>query len=278
MLQEERAKVWRVSNIPGIELLQATFTTHLFPKHFHESYGIGLSQRGSGIIHCQGTKYIAPPEHLIFFHPGEVHSGYANEQNPWTYSMIYLDVNSIEEILEGYRQTISFPETTFHNWAIASIFSHTHKLFSQSASKLEHEMLLQSFVKRLARIVGISPIVRSQFKESKAIQLVKEYLEANYQDNVSIKTLSNLTNLSPNYLITAFRKEVGIPPHSYQIQMRVKRAKDELFTDRPLVQIAAELGFCDQSHFTRCFKRIVGVTPGIYRQSSFIQDRSRSDI
>ena len=146
MVQQEYAKVWQVFHIQGLELLQATFTTHSFPKHFHESYGIGLSDRGSGIIHCQGTKYLAPPEHLIFFHPGEVHSGYANECNPWTYRMMYLDLSLISEMLEGYSQIISFPETVFSNQAIAKIFNHTHKLLSQSASKLEHETLLQNFV------------------------------------------------------------------------------------------------------------------------------------
>jgi len=76
MTQQERATVWQVSNkVQGLELLHATFITHSFPKHFHESYGIGLSWQGSGTIHCHGT-YLAPPDHLIFFHPGEVHSGY----------------------------------------------------------------------------------------------------------------------------------------------------------------------------------------------------------
>ena len=272
MAQQERAQVWQASNVQGLELLQATFITHSFPKHFHESYGIGLSERGSGIIYCQGTRYIAPPEHLIFFHPGEVHSGYANDHNPWTYRMMYIDITLITEILEGYSQTISFPETIFHNRAIASTFRLAHKLFSQSASKLEHEVLLQNFVKRLSKQAGIYSTTQ-QRQDSRAVKLVREYLEENYQENVSIKTLCYLTDLSSNYLITAFRQEVGIPPHSYQIQVRVRRAKDDLLTHKPLVQVATDTGFCDQSHFTRCFKRLVGVTPGIYRKSSFVQDR-----
>ncbi|MGK7935337.1 MAG: AraC family transcriptional regulator [Xenococcaceae cyanobacterium] len=274
MTQQEYAKVWQVSHLQGLELLQATFTTHSFPKHFHESYGIGLSERGSGIIYCQGTKYLAPPDHLIFFHPGAVHSGYANDRNPWTYRMMYLDLSLISEMLEGYSQTISFPDTIFSNRAIAKIFNHTHKLFSQSASKLEHETILRNFVQQLAQQAGISSPTKLKLPEHKAIKLVKEYLDTNYQKNISIRKLCKLTGFSPNYLITAFCHEVGIPPHSYQLQVRVQRAKNDLLTHHPLAQIAAELGFCDQSHFTRCFKRIVGVTPGIYRQSSFIQDKS----
>lgn len=187
--------------------------------------------------------------------------------------MMYLDTTLVIHSLEGYWQTISFPETIFHNRAIAGIFSHTHKLFSQTASRLEHEVLLQNFVKRLSQQGGIRLTTQQRFQGSRAVKLVREYLEDNYQENISIKALCHLTGLSPNYLITGFRKEVGIPPHSYQIQVRVQRAKKALLTHKSLVQVATEAGFCDQSHFTRCFKQIVGVTPGMYRSSSFIQDR-----
>ena len=269
MAQPEIAKVWRVPHLRGLELLQATFTTHSFPKHFHESYGIGLCDRGSGIIYCHGTKYIAPPQHLIFFHPGEVHSGYANEQNPWTYRMIYLDVSVISEVIEDYGQTISFPQTTFANRSISHFFSHAHQLFSQSASKLEHDELLQGFVKKLREQAGILPKTYLNFQENKAIKLIREYLEENYQENVSIRKLCRLTGWSPSYLVTTFHQKLGIPPHSYQMQVRIQRAKKQLLTNKPLAQVALDVGFCDQSHLTRCFKRVIGVTPGVYRNSSF---------
>ena len=269
MLQEEIAKVWRVPHLQGLELLQATLTTHSFPKHFHESYGIGLGDRGSGVIYCQGTKYIAPPQHLIFFHPGEVHSGYANEQNPWTYRMIYLDVSVINQVIENYGQIISFPQTTFSNRSIANLFDCTHQLFSQSASKLEHDESLQNFVKRLIKQASIIPKTSSNSQEHKAIKLIREYLEENYQENVSLERLCSLTGWSPSYLVTTFRQKLGIPPHSYQMQVRVQRAKKHLLTNKPLVKVALDVGFFDQSHLTRCFKRVMGVTPGAYRNSNF---------
>ena len=278
MIKQEQAKVWQVSDVQGLELLQATFITHSFPKHFHESYGIGLSEQGSGIIHCQGTKHIAPPRQLIFFPPGQVHSGYANEQAPWTYRMMYLDVALVVEIIQGYSSTVSFPNTTFSNQAIALAFIFTHRLFSQSASTLEREASLQNFVKLLYQQARRRFQTQHKFCDSRAIKLVREYLEANYQENVSMRTLAHLTGLSSNYLITAFRREVGISPHRYQAQVRVYKAKHDLQTQKPLAQVAIDAGFCDQSHFNRCFKRLVGVTPGIYRNSNFIQDRASAPI
>lgn len=273
MAKQEHARVWRASNVPGLELLYATFITHSFPKHFHESYGIGLSDRGTGVIHCQGTKYTTPPGQLIFFHPGEVHSGYANEQEPWTYRMMYLDITLVSKVLEGYSPTVSFPETTFCNKAIAAAFILTHDLFTQSASTLEHEAFLHNFVKLLVQQTKNQSRTEQTVRDFKTVKLVREYLEENYRDNISITTVANLTGLSPNYLVTAFRREVGIPPHSYQTQVRVQRAKYDLHTQKPLAQVAIDAGFCDQSHFNRCFKRLVGVTPGYYRESNFIQDR-----
>jgi AraC-like DNA-binding protein len=259
-MAQEQANVWRASDVPGIELLQATFTTHSFPKHFHESYGIGLSDRGSGIIHSQGAKHVAASRQLIFFHPGQVHSGYANEQAAWTYRMIYLDLALVTE-LEENTSTISFSETTFDNRAIATAFTATHSRFSQSASTLERETFLQNFVKILKQQTEDRCVKQHFGRNSKAVKFVQEYLEANYQKNVSIKTLAHLAGFSPNYLVTAFHREVGIPPHQYQAQVRVRYAKTDLRTQKSLAQIAIDTGFCDQSHLNRCFKRLVGVNP-----------------
>lgn len=167
-----------------------------FAKHFHDSYGIGLSDQGSGVIHCQGTKYITSPKQLIFFHPGQVHSGYANQQAPWTYRMIYLDVALVIETLQGDVSTLSFPETSFHNWAITPAFSATHDLFAQSASTLERETTLQNFVKLLYEQASGHSQVQPRVNKPSVVKLIREYLRANYQDNVSLVTLAHLTNLT----------------------------------------------------------------------------------
>ena len=76
--------------------------------------------------------------------------------------------------------------------------------------------------------------------------------------------LAEIAGLSPFHLSRIFAKEVGVPPHSYQLQIRLKKATDLLALGRPIVEVALETGFCDQSHFQKAFKKKFSITPGEY--------------
>lgn len=114
--------------------------------------------------------------------------------------------------------------------------------------------------------------LRSAKPETKAIALIRAYLEAHYAENVSIDALAQLVGLSPYYLIRSFHRQVGLPPHGYQRHWQLLQAKRALRTSKPLSEVAIEHGFYDQSHLTRHFKRAFGVTPGQYRESNSVQD------
>ena len=73
-----------------------------------------------------------------------------------------------------------------------------------------------------------------------------------------------MCGLSPFHLIRSFSDSVGMTPHSYLMQVRATRARDLLLAGIPISTSAFECGFSDQSHLTRTFKRIFGVTPGAY--------------
>jgi AraC-like DNA-binding protein len=87
-------------------------------------------------------------------------------------------------------------------------------------------------------------------------------MEASYMDNPSLEDLAHIAGLSPFHLTRVFHEATGLPPHTYLTQLRVSRAKQRLQAGDPIADVAAATGFSDQSHLTRRFKRIVGVTPG----------------
>ena len=72
--------------------------------------------------------------------------------------------------------------------------------------------------------------------------------------------------LSPYYLLRAFRAEVGMPPYTYLENVRIRYTQRLIKAGKPLAEVAAEVGFSSQSHMTRQFKKIIGVTPGQYAQ------------
>lgn len=92
-------------------------------------------------------------------------------------------------------------------------------------------------------------------------------LEGSLEQNISLDTLASLCNVSRFKLIRQFKSEYGVPPHRFHIHVRIRRAKQMLLQQRSLVDTALACGFSDQSHLTRHFKQIVGVTPGRFVES-----------
>jgi transcriptional regulator GlxA family with amidase domain len=92
-----------------------------------------------------------------------------------------------------------------------------------------------------------------------------------WDENVSLDELARQARLSRFSLIRAFRRHVGMPPHAYQLRVRIHRCRSLLVAGLPLAQIASLGGFADQSHFTKTFKKVLGVTPGRY-----LEERQRA--
>ncbi len=113
---------------------------------------------------------------------------------------------------------------------------------------------------RLARVGGgLSQAQREQ---------VKTYVDAHLHQELTLVELAAIARLSPAYFARLFKHSEGITPHQYILQRRVERAQFLLrHSPLGLAEIAARVGFCDQSHLTRWFKRLTGATPTQFRQS-----------
>jgi AraC-like DNA-binding protein len=97
-----------------------------------------------------------------------------------------------------------------------------------------------------------------------AVARTREALHERFAEDVPLKELALLSGMSKCHLVHLFHREVGMPPHAYQIQLRVARARVLVAAGVPLAEVASMTGFADQSHLTRLFKRVVGVPPGQY--------------
>lgn len=82
-----------------------------------------------------------------------------------------------------------------------------------------------------------------------------------------IEDMAQIIGVSPYYMIRKFKDACGLTPHQFQIQCRVRKAQRLLQEGKSVTEVAYATGFCDQSHFDRCFHKIVGLTPSEYKQS-----------
>jgi AraC family transcriptional regulator len=96
----------------------------------------------------------------------------------------------------------------------------------------------------------------------------KSFIESNLSQTIKIRDIAGMVGLSGSYFFQAFRSTVGVTPHTYIVQRRVERAQRMiLLTDRKLSEIALECGLSDQSHLTRLFRSVVGMSPGAWRRT-----------
>lgn len=124
------------------------------------------------------------------------------------------------------------------------------------------------FVTQLTYLLGDAA---PRFEPTRALsdsklRTVIDYFESNLHRNVTLSELSSLVDLTPRYFCAAFKQATGRPPHQFQIERRVERAKTLLLDEQlTLANVALMVGFSSQSHLNGCFRRIIGVTPARYR-------------
>ncbi|MEM9215578.1 MAG: AraC family transcriptional regulator [Cyanobacteria bacterium P01_F01_bin.150] len=277
--QRESAWLWK-PRLPGLELFEAQLFSHRFSKHFHETYTIGFNEQGQGTSFCQGEHQGLYPGRFNLINPGEVHTGEALCQDSgWSFRNIYIDVATVQHIMEQCEWPNALPYFKSVSAVDASLQTKFYRLFkvlvndgAGAMSVLAQQSLLLDVLSHLFGRYGEASIpLRSPGAESQAVTTVRQYLEIHYGDRITLNELATLVNLNPHYLIRCFRQQVGCPPHQYQQQWQLLKAKQALQTNQRIAEIATDHGFYDQSHLTRVFKRTFGVTPGHYQKVNSVQ-------
>lgn len=269
MSAHEHVKFWHDTTLSNLELLHATYVTHTFAPHTHEGYAIGVIERGAERFKYRGSSHVAPAGSIVFINPGEVHTGSSATEHGWTYRMLYpsteLLQRAISDIVGRQRDIPFFVEPVIDDPAMMAELFLTHRVLEEQTSALERESrLLWTLARLIVCYADDHPRIRPLTKEHMGIRRARSYLDEHYADNVSLEQLATIAQLSPFHLLRLFRNQMNLPPHAYQIQVRVTRARQLLQMGMPCVDTALAVGFADQSHFTKHFKRIVGVPPGLY--------------
>lgn len=261
----EQVTFWRDSRLSNLEVLRATFITHTFAPHTHEGYAIGVIEKGAERFKYRKAIHVAPQGSIVVINPAEMHTGEAAMQQGWSYRMLYPEIALLQRAAEKSPGVPFFPEPVIYDPALARLLSQMHAALATSSSVLEREsLLIWALAHLIRRHAETPPLVLTSHAERAHVLTVRAYLEEHATENVSLEHLAALVHLSPFYLLRVFRDTVGLPPHSYLTQIRVARARHLISTSMPLAEVAAAVGFTDQSHLNRHFKALIGVTPGQY--------------
>lgn len=103
--------------------------------------------------------------------------------------------------------------------------------------------------------------------EITCLKRLKQFILDAPEDVFLIENMAQRIGMSPYHMIRQFKTVCGLTPHQFQIQCRIRKAQKLLEEGKSVTEAAYATGFCDQSHFDRCFHKIVRLTPSAYKQS-----------
>jgi AraC-like DNA-binding protein len=270
MEHKEWTKIWHHPRLE-VELFQAFYLHHAFPRHSHDYYVICLIQRGVQSFTHRGTKHITPAGGLILLNPGAVHTGEPADGHGFEMRSLYPTTAHMQMAvaeLTGREQGQPFfrEVRVDHPAARAGVLA-LHQALAQGASALEYESrfiwTLAELIKQYADFQVGEPRLG---RERTAIRRARRYIETYFAQGVSLTELAGHVSLSPYYLLRVFRAEVGMPPYAYLESVRIRQAQQLIQAGQSLAEVAVEVGFSSQSHLTDRFKQIIGVTPGLYAE------------
>jgi len=267
-------EVWRPTDLPHLELRRGFGVARPVPRHWHEEYQFCLVQSGSGELKYRGASHLTPPASLFMVHPGEVHSNRAHQSSGCSYRTMFVGPELMRtaaaEVFERDSSVLPFfPATVTSDTDIIDKYLDVHYAMEQVSSGLNREnALIDLLAGLLCRFAARRPVPRPAGRERRAMKVANAYLREHFAENISLTKLAQLAGLSAFHFARVFTQEFGIPPHAFQTQLRVSRAKSLLRLAWPIAAAACEAGFADQSHLNRHFKRLVEPSPGRYRAST----------
>lgn len=240
-----------------------------FPNHFHEYYVIGFIEKGQRLLTCKNQEYIITTGDLLLLNPLENHACEQIDGKTLDYRCINIQPAIMKKIvadITGMEALPHFKENVvFHSEVVTSL-KKLHQMIMEDEKDFKKEELLYFLIQQLIEDHSAPITYERKIELKDEIQAVCLYLEKNYSKNITLEELSQIAGLSKYYLLRSFTKQRGISPYSYLETIRINQAKRLLRERLPIIDVAMQTGFTDQSHFSNFFKKFIGLTPKQYMQ------------
>jgi len=267
---KEWAQFWYHPQL-DIRLLRASYVDHAYPRHSHDYYVLCVIEGGVQSFTHGGTKHITPPGGVILINPGAMHTGEPATANGFQMRSVYPTAShmqmALDELTGRHHPLPFFPTVRVDDrWATNSLIK-LHQALACGTDLLETESRFLWTLTQLIKRYADGDIAEQRIgAESDAIRRARRYIDEHFMEGISLHQIAEQVALSPYYLLRAFRAHTGMPPYAYLESARIRQAQHLIEAGTSLAEVAGEVGFSSQSHLTRRFKQIIGVTPGQYAQ------------
>ncbi|WP_347555653.1 AraC family transcriptional regulator [Robbsia sp. KACC 23696] len=261
---------WREPGFANAEFLSASYRTHSFPPHAHDEFALGVIERGAqAFLDGDGKRAVMRQGTICVINPGQFHEGRPAVDGGWDYRMAYLPTSDLVRLLRESNHKVHgvphFAEVVIDDVETMGLLLAALRCSeSNDASQLEKTSRLVAAIFQLFNRHALPPSSAARADVvSGAVKRAREYIDAHVVENPTLDSIALAAGMSAFHLLREFKRTVGIAPHAYLVQRRAALAKHLLMQGRPLRQVAIDVGYCDQAHLSREFRRFFGVPPSI---------------
>lgn len=224
-----------------------------FADHAHDHYVFGIVREGERELVLNGELLHIKKDDILVFNPGDAHSCTQVSKGPFAYDSFTVAA----EILDGAR--FDFPTSNGDDLPRERL----EEVFSLLDRCLEEDAL-EAFVAFEQMLVAKLDMNPPNPKHEEAAVHLYAHMLGHLAERISVGAFAKNENISAYALIRAYKRMFALTPVQYQMALRVDTACELLANGANASDAAAELGFSDQAHLTREFKKRIGCTPGSY--------------
>jgi AraC-like DNA-binding protein len=257
-------------------VLGAHFVAHVYHRHSHDAYSFGVTEDGAQAFRCRGEAFVSTAGLAMAFNPDDPHDGHTGSPAGFTYQMVHVDPGQVRAALAEAGvppslplfadPVISDPDLVARiRRAAGRVLAGTDPLAAQEAV----DAMLVAAVGRHAKRLNPGRHEVPGWQAQSPVAVVRDLLHDRYADDLRAEDLAAAAGRTRFQVYRDFQARYGMPPSAYLRQVRLRAARRLLAAGRPPAGVAAAVGFADQAHLTRWFRRAYGITPAVYQRCGF---------
>ena len=259
---------WQDGRMPYVETRRSCFSRTCYKSHSHPTFSIGAIDEGNSVFQSSfGTAQKISAGTLVIVPAHIEHSCNPLPDQAWSYQMLHLDLSWLNQWYAEFQKEgfdLNLPQhrpLIIKDETLYQAFSDMNEtLFDPQKLILEKEQsLIYCLTQLLLPHFVLEEIQKTQYLYESFLDLI--HIIKSSEQFISLEDLAQQVGLSRYAIIRLFKANVGLTPHAFQINLKINQARAQLKQGIPLAELAANLGFSDQSHFHKAFKAHTGITP-----------------
>lgn len=244
-------------------MFHARFVRHAYPKHTHGDWTVFIVDDGAIRYDLEMRPRGVGTALVTVLPPHVVHDGRPASEAGFRKRVLYLDTGVLGTHLIG--RAADRPD--IHDRSLLRTLQHLHRSLVFRDDALDAESLMGTVAEKLRMHLADAPADRAPLDEGAVAGTLRDLLEAHLLETFTLAEASSRIGASTTGMVRAFGRTFGIAPHQYVIARRIEVARRRLLDGEPAATVAVAVGFHDQAHLTRHFRRHVGTTPARFAAS-----------